>query len=225
MLELIEIVDIVGGEYNCSYLPKKYLEEEYNLFFNFLLKHNSMINRMLYLNRIVIPAQHKYWQEIINEPKYDNSTPQKVDQSNIAHREWEHKLTYSLFQQEELVMHLRKLIDDCITLYCVAKQKFNKSGTPLESIGDLINQKDKFPEFKEHIDYLKTVNDFSNSLKHSIVNPAYVRTGLNEPCIFTVSCKKDKNNNLSYKDMGISINDLIRNFNSFYKTFDAYLKS
>lgn len=150
-MELIEIIDIVSDEYNSRYLPSKYSETKYNLFLNFSLKHMSMINRMLYLNRIVIPAQHKYWQEIINEPKFDNSTPEKVMQSCNSHKEWEHKLTYSLFQQEELIMHLRKLIDDCIALYCVAKQKFNKAGKPLESIGELINQIDKFSEFKKHL--------------------------------------------------------------------------
>ncbi|MDE7082128.1 MAG: hypothetical protein K2O89_00280 [Clostridia bacterium] len=223
-MELIEIIDIVCDEYNSRYLPPKYSEPKYNLFLSFSLKHMSMINRMLYLNRIVIPTQHKYWQETINSPKFDNSTPEKFMQSNIAHREWEHKLTYSLFQQEELIMHLRKLIDDCIALYCVAKQKFNDTGTPLESIGELINQIDKFSEFKAHLDYLKTVNNLSNSLKHSAVNPIYIRIGQNEPCVFTVSSKKDKNKNIIYNDMGISINDLIRNFNSCYKTFDAYLK-
>ena len=224
-MELIKIIDIVCDEYNSRYLPSKYSETKYNLFLNFLLKHMSIINRMLYLNRIVIPTQHKYWKEIINEPKFDNSTPEKLAQSAIAHREWEHKLTYSLFQQEELIMHLRKLLDDCVALYCVAKQKFDKIGNPLESIGELINQIDKFSEFREHLGYLKIVNNLSNSLKHSVVNPIYVRIGQNEPCVFTVSSKKDKNKNLVYNDMGISINDLIKNFNCFYKTFDAYIKS
>lgn len=57
-MELIKIVDIVSGEYNASFLPNKYSDLIYNMYMNFYLKHMSIINRMLYLNEIVIPNLH-----------------------------------------------------------------------------------------------------------------------------------------------------------------------
>lgn len=218
-MELINIVDIVSGEYNASFLPNKYRESIFNMYMNFYLKHMSIINRMLYLNQIVIPNLHYSWQENLSEVHIDNSTYEKLLESNLAHKNWQRKFIYSLLQQEEFVMHLRKLIDDCISLFCVAKQRFNENGKPLESIGELAMNIEKFPEFEKHLLYLRKVNQLSNSLKHSVVHPMF-RIGRDEPSIYSMHLKK----NGSLNDLGESIDILIKDFNDFYCTFDKYLK-
>lgn len=218
-MELIKIIDIACDDYNARFLPNKYTDKKYNMHMNFILKHSSIINRMQYLNEFVIPNLHNSWQENLRVPKIDNSTNEKILETATAQKKWQRNFIYSIFQQEEFVMHLRKLIDDCISLYCVAKQRFNKNGNPLESIGELVYNIDKFPEFKEHLSYLHRVNQLSNSLKHSVVHHL-LRIGCFEPSIYTMHLKKDGILN----DIGESINDLIKNFNNFYDTFDKYLK-
>lgn len=56
------------------FLPDKYNYAKYNMYMNFHLKHMSIINRMLYLNEIVIPNLHYSWQENISGVQIDNST-------------------------------------------------------------------------------------------------------------------------------------------------------
>lgn len=91
---------------------------------------------------------HYSWQENLREVQIDNSTNEEFLESSFAHKNWQRKYIYSLLQQEEFVMHLRKLIDDCISLFCVAKQRCNENDKPLESIGELAMNIEKFPEFE-----------------------------------------------------------------------------
>lgn len=222
-MKQIKITNLVNEEYNYRDLPQKYNDQQYNLYTPFLLKHASIINRLLYLN-VILEKHYKNWQYLICEPKVDTSSTSALNKSTLKHKEWQQKLLYNYYEQEEIIMHLRKSIDDCISLLSIATNCFyinNKTRTsrPFESIGECLNQIDKFEIFKTHIEYLKTINAISNGFKHCVANSTTFKIGKDEPCIFVY-----ENNGLYYNEIGMTLNDLIKGFNEFFSTFDKKLK-
>lgn len=223
IMEKIIITDIVNGMYNSSNLPNKYSKPEYNIFTNIYLKHMNMVNRMIYLNE-KIEEEYNIWLKLLSEPKIDMSSPYAILKSSEEHNAWQRKITDSVFYQEEIIMHLRRVIDDSIVLISIVKNIFTKDKKkkllrPFESIGECLSEFDKFKFLEQHKDFLKLVNELSNSFKHCTVNTMENKIGQNEPCIY-VYTKGDSN---FYNEIGISINGLIRDFNNYYSTFHQIL--
>ena len=222
-MEKIIITDTINGDYNCANLPKKYDKPEYNQSVTFTLKHMSIINRLLYLNK-ALETHYKNWQNLVDFPQIDNSSNFNLLKSALKQKEWQRNLINNYYEQEEIIMHLRKTIDDCISLLSIAtncffKDKKNNILRPFESIGECINQIGKYKIFTPHLNYLKTINAISNGFKHCIANNTMYKIGKEEPCIFVY-----EKNGLYYNEIGISINNLIIGFNEFYATFDSKLK-
>lgn len=222
-MEKIKITDLVNGEYNCRYLPQKYNESQYNRYTTFSLKHMSIINRLIYLNTI-LEQHYNHWQYLICEPKFDNSSTDTLLKSILKHKEWQGKLLYNYYEQEEIIMHLRKSIDDCISLLSIAtncfyKNKKTKISRPFESIGECLEQIDRYKIFKIHKNYLNTINSISNGFKHCIANNITSKIGKDEPCVFVY-----ENDGSYYNEIGITLNTLIKGFNEFFTTFDKKLK-
>ncbi len=222
-MKKINIFDIFNNEYNCSKLPDKYNQPKYNFFTSYILKHMSIVNRMLYINQL-LEKQYSNWAYLVNEKEIDKSN---LYLSLLKHKEWERKLINNYFEQEEFIMHLRKVIDDCISLLSISsdclfydtKRKLNR---PFEMIGELF--KVNFVGFKyllKHKDFLHKINSISNGFKHCVANTMTLKIGINEPCIFVY----ENNKNSYYNDIGISINELIVDFNDFYRTFDSIIKA
>lgn len=222
-MEKIITTDTINGEYNCSKLPQKYNLQKYNQISNFTLKHMAIINRLIYLNKI-LDRHYNNWQTLINKPKIDKSSETAFVSSLLKHKSWEHKFLENYYEQEAIIMHLRKITDDCISLLSIATDILYKIPKTeilryFESIGEWLEQEARYKIFKPHKKFLKTLNDISNGFKHCIANTITFKIGRNEPCIFVY-----ENNGLYYNEIGIPLNSLIVGFNEFYKTFDSKLK-
>ena len=222
-MEQIKITDLVNGEYNCRDLPQKYNNSQYNRYTTFSLKHMSIINRLIYLNTI-LEQHYQNWQYLICEPKIDNSSTDNLFKSILKHKEWQRRFLNNYYEQEEIIMHLRKSIDDCISLLSIAtncfyKNKKTKISRPFESIGEYLQQINEWEIFIPHKPFLQTINYISNGFKHCVANSIPLKIGNNEPCIFVY-----ENNGSYYNEIGITLNSLIKGFNEFFSTFDKKLK-
>lgn len=220
-MEKIILLDIKNNQYNASFLPQKYNQYKYNKFIKFGLKHMSIVNRLIYLNSY-LEKHYKNWEYLISKPNNNLFTLSGI----LEHKNWENKLINNYFEQEEIVMHLRKAIDDCIFLLsivtgCLKKDKKNNIERPYESVGEVVNQIDRFKILKKHKDYLKKVKDISNGFKHCGANTMTLKLGIEKPCIFVY---ENQDNHNYYNEIGIYIDDLVKGFNEFYTTFDAEIK-
>lgn len=227
-MEKIKVVDVVNNEfckndYISTQLPSRCDK--------YILKHMSIVNRLVYINE-KIEIHYNTWKTLINSPKIDHSTVENLIQSALSHKEWQHKLINNYFEQEEIVAHLRKVIDDCIAFYslvynCLYYDKRKKVRRYFESIGEFIDaikhpeeeQRQELIVFSPHLDYLRTINNISNGFKHCIINTTTMKFGRHEPCIF-VYFRDGK----YVSEKGITLNELIIGFNNFYSTFDAIIK-
>lgn len=226
-MEFIKIIDSVdkGITYNGKFLPEKYINTEYNEFFIFNLKHYSIVNRMIYLNS-KIKYLWKEWEDCSNEPT-DNSDEMTLVEFALKHNAWQENLINSYFSKEEFIACLRKVIDECLVLYCVAKNKYKKSGNPLESIGEYLEQKDRFKDFNQYIDFFELINNISNSYKHSIINCQFEIVNRSEPDFYVYCTKEDKTGQYNYfvNPIWVSLDYLIIQFNNFYSYFDNIIKN
>ncbi len=227
-MELIKIIDSVdnGLTYNARFLPRKYTQEEFNHFFKFELKHYSIVNRMIYLNSS-IKHLWKGWSDCLNEPTIDDSNQETFINSILQHKIWQNNFINRYFSKEEFIAGLRKVIDECLVLYCIARQKFKKNGNPLESIGEYLNESNRFKDFDNFIDFFKLINDISNSYKHSIINCQFIGIEKDEPNFYVFVTKNDKNGQFNYlvNSVWITLDNLIKQFNEFYLHFDNILKN
>lgn len=226
-MEKIAIYDLINNEYNSSKLPYRYNASNYNSYGNFTLKHMKLVNRLAYLNKL-LEEQYQIWLTLINEPRIDKSSDIALIQSILKHKEWQNLLTNNNFKQEELIMHLRKAVDECVVLLSIATNCFiegNKNGTkrPFESVGEIINQIDRIKLLKPHKDFLMTINDISNGFKHCVANSVNGKIGKLEPCVFIYTNEKDKREN--YCEIGITINNIVVEFNKFYFTIYSIIKN
>lgn len=227
-MEFIKIIDSVdnGLTYNARYLPEKYNKPIYNKFFNFAIKHYSITNRMIYLNS-KINELWKEWEQSINEPHINTNDKTSLINSAILHKKWEENLINSYYSKEEFIACLRKVVDECLILFCVATQKFKNNGVPIDSIGEYLSKKIKKPDsivraFTAFTDFFVLLNDISNSYKHAIINCQFVID--KEAPGFDVY--KTKHNQIDYhQGIHISLDEIIKKFNVFYNYFDKAIKN
>lgn len=226
-MELIKIIDSVdnGLTYNARFLSEKYKQEEFNHFFTFELKHYSVVNRMIYLNNR-IKNLWKEWKDCLNMPKIDNSNKETLIISTLKHQIWQNNLINIYFSKEEFFAGLRKVIDECLVLYCIAAKKIKKNGNPLESIGEYLNESDRFKDFDNFIDFFKLINDISNSYKHSIINSQFIGIEKDEPIFHVFVTKNDKTGQSNYlvNSTWTTLDDIVKQFNEFYSHFDNIIK-
>jgi len=211
-----------------SSLPDKYRQEEFNIYANFTLKHMSIIKRASYLNER-LDLHYETWKFVrYQEPKSDSSSPINSYRSVIDYKNWEHKYYCGYFEQEEIAMHLRKMIDDSICLLSIATKVYFRTRKgllrPFESIGEFIGQIDKFEGFGVFKSYLQEINELSNGFKHCPANTISTKIGLNEPCIYVY--ENDKNGETyCYKEGGVSISHLTEEYNKFYSKVNEIIKA
>ncbi|WP_349947323.1 hypothetical protein ABFV83_02220 [Lacrimispora sp. BS-2] len=134
---------------------------------------------------------------------------------------------------EELIFHMRRAVDDMISLVWVLEENKKTPGLKMDKlivkdIGNYLNliksDTNEFKAFNDHEEFLNLLNDFANSFKHSFVDSDQSRIGLNEPCIFTLYMKGHLVDEDNYKFHGVSQNSLMDSFNSFFKTYQKHIK-
>lgn len=215
-MELLKLYDQTTPFYCYTYLslPPKYHNREFNKFFNFMLKHMDVEDHIFYTNSIIRKIWEQ-WNRIIKTKSANNGN------EILNHR---NDLIFHFYTVRDFVSNLRKIVDDCLTLYSIATNKYKKNGNPIESIGDYLNQEDRFKDFLINKDFLLMLNDLSNACKHSF--GAEPKIGKDEPCIFVYETKEDKSGQFNYniRELGFSIDNLVVKFNDFYYHFDQILK-
>ena len=215
-MKLLTIYDTLdnGLTYNGSFLPEKYGLPRYNSFFDFHLKHFNIVNRMIYTNTY-IKRLWEQWHFLKNEPIGTSA------EDIMHHLRWQQVLINDRFTQADFISNLRKIVDDCLSLFSVVTNLYHKEkGTPIESIGEYkcITDSD------ENSSFLSNLNNVSNAFKHSILGESMPRIGLEEPCIFIVHLQANRKKQITIDDRGFTLNYFVNEFNNFYKRFDEKLK-
>ncbi len=115
------------------------------------------------------------------------------------------------------VIHdIKYFIDMMIGLTWWISQKDLETKIKVSSIGDYLNEANKdFTFFEEYRDYFQLINDIENANKHSIPNVQNNCIAADEPAVFALYSPHNMNID-NPKFLGITLKDLIRNFNKFY---------
>lgn len=223
----ISVFHVIGGEYNTSDVKDKYFSPAYNTHTNFLYKHMSIVMRILYVNSL-IDKLFDTWACIINEPK-----PPANLQTNqtalcefiIQHSQWQEKCIISLFEQEEFITQLRKITDECISLYSIDKNILKPNGRPYEGVDELLRPIKKgdnklFKDLLSYKDYFITLNNVSKGFKHCVANNITQHIGRDEPCIF-IYYNNSRTQQVDFA--GIAVNKIVAMFNDFYNYFNSII--
>lgn len=220
LLKLFNKLNYGVYSYNCSCLPGKFQNSEYNIFFNFMLAHKDIEDRIFYTNSLI----QKFWSQWQQMQKERTQKPESLTVADIVNSQY--NLLFHYYTGRDLVMNLKKITDECIVLYCIASKKYCNDGTPLEDIGDYINQYEKFKDLNADLDFLKILNKLANACKHSLISENN-KVGKDEPCIYAYETKKDKSGEHLYllDDFGYTLNSLVEQFNTFYTNFQNLLNT
>lgn len=129
---------------------------------------------------------------------------------------------------------LRMIVDELIALlYIVEKRKVlgdYPSKIEIESIGNLLgkwNEK-KFDDVKFFIDYkdfLKNVNDITNTYKHSFINDHIVfYRQLDKPTVYAIRNFNGEFDKQKNKLVAIPLENIVNDFNKMFKEYRILLK-
>ena len=218
-MKLLKIYDTLdnGQTYNGRFLPDKYDLPVYNGFFSFRLKHFNVVNRMIYANTY-IERLWEQWHFLKNEPIGTSS------EDITSHSKWQQVLITDRFTQADFISNIRKIVDECLSLFSVATNQYNSKGMPIESIGEYKGL-DKITDFAANASFLSNLNFVSNAFKHSILGDSMPRIGRDEPCIFIIHLREDKKTKqITVDDRGFTLEYFVNEFNTFYKRFDKIIK-
>ena len=213
LLKLFNQLNYGVYTYNCSCLPAKFQDSEYNLFFNFTLAHKDIEDRIFYTNTLI----QKFWS---HWERIQKEIPVTYKGLNVVN------LIFHYYTGRDIVMNLKRITDECIILYCIACKKYNNDGTPLEDIGQYINQNEKFKDLNSDLGFFKSLNRLANACKHSLISQND-KFGKDEPCIYAYETKKDKSGHHLYilDEFSYSLNSLVEQFNTFYTNFQILLNA
>lgn len=115
-----------------------------------------------------------------------------------------------------IIHDIKYFVDMIIAITWLIAQKGVESEIKVSSIGQYLHQKGKdFTLFDEYRDFFNTVNDIENAYKHSVPNVQNNLIGRDEPCIFALYSRNNKNI-FNPELHGVSLKVLIQEFNKFY---------
>lgn len=113
------------------------------------------------------------------------------------------------------VIHdMRHFVDQMIVIVWVLSQSNRIEKIKVDCIGKYLEQ-NKFTVFENYKLFMQKLNDISNAYKHSASNDLQMFIGRDEPCLFALDANHNRNF-LHPKLDGITINNLVNEFNSFY---------
>ena len=195
--------------YNWNCLPSKYSQKEYNTFFDFHLGHKDIEDRIYYTNCLIL-SLFEQWRRL-------------QDSLYIQTIEGQNAIGIQFYTGKDIVLNIKRIADECMTLYCIATKKYHKDNSFLEDIGQYICESDRFKDFNDNLNFLKELNRLANACKHSLIS-INDKLGKEEPCIFAYETKKDKSAPVyRITQLGYTINYLVDQFNCFYKHFREIL--
>lgn len=168
-------------------------------FGNLLLKLLKIFTRLGHAN-VRISEAHLTWHELVSatwEPSGD-----------IGQR--------GQFFVEEAVYMLRRAADECVGTVWLLAERERTGNYPLaidiDSIGGAISDGRK--DFSRHEQLLTTLNEISNTHKHSFIDSSQSIIGQDEPCVVAFALKR---NDLSReaRTWVVGLDDLVSAFNTF----------
>ncbi len=220
LLKLFNKTNMGVYGYNYFCLPAKFYSNEYNLFFNFMLAHKDVEDRIFYTNSLI----QKFWNQWEQMQKERTLKPENI--TYIDYINSHYNLLFHYYTGRDIVMNLKKITDECIVLYCVASKKYCSDGTLLEDIGEYINQNEKFKDLNADLYFLKVLNKLANACKHSLISENN-KVGKNEPCLYAYETKRYKSGKHLYllNEFGYTLNSLVEQFNTFYSNFQNLLNT
>lgn len=180
-----------------------------------------IFNRLDYLNNTLVSICEKVEIYNINFKKRNGLTSNKV------------KIT-PYIEIIHVMSDLRMIVDELIVLlYIVEKRKVfgdypNK--LEIESTGDLLGKwnENKFDDVKFFIDYkdfLKNVNDITNTYKHSFINDHIIfYRQLEKPTVYAIRNPKKEFDILKNSLIAIPLEDIVIDFNKMFKEYRVLLK-
>jgi len=130
---------------------------------------------------------------------------------------------------EEIVYWLRKTADELIGIIQILSVRIKMESYPTavnpDCIGDLLNDTacPVGQVLKEHLVFLKTLNDASNAYKHSLVNTETGIIGKDEPCVLVLELKWNDLNRSQPRLVGVTLRKVIDQFNAFLQTCDEWI--
>lgn len=114
--------------YNSICLSAKYSESKYNIFFNFILAHKDIEDRIFYTNNLI----KGFWTQWHHITETLNMESAPINSGKFINAEY--NLIFHFYTGRDIVQNLKRIADECVILYCIALQKFRKDNTPLEDI-------------------------------------------------------------------------------------------
>lgn len=132
-----------------------------------------------------------------------------------------------------LVNDVRMIVDELISLLCISEYKTKFGNYPdkikISSIGEFIESSKNDDNtylifFNEYLDYLKTINEISNSYKHSFINSEILFYRQKEYPIILAG--KNQYNKITNQRVLIAENleNFIENFNKLFQNYLVEIK-
>lgn len=179
--------------------------------YGFLLKIMNMICSLDETNRNIIRV-NQAWESINNSNEesmiYNTRTLHIIHSAN-AH----------------IIHDIRRFIDDIISMHWILSQQVFVSDVKISGLGNYLNNMNKeYKVFDNFKSFLTLINDIENAYKHSIANNMSTLIGRDEPYIFALYSKNNKNF-LNPRLIDIPLKELIMNFNEFYKISFSMLEN
>lgn len=175
MKQMINIDDYVGKRGNYIISENRIFKQRFS---TLELKHVNLILRISRINKLCLEHTKKWKKE---KDKWRNTN------YNFA------------FLQEEIIYHLRRAVDDMISIVWMQNQFENEnfvSKIAIDSIGRYLNHKNtELKCFDECTDFLETINDISNSYKHSFYQSVQILISQEEPAFYVYTYKANDTSN------------------------------
>lgn len=191
MKQKINIDNYIGRDGHYIFPENRKFKQEFSIL---ELKH---VNLMLRINRI-------------NKLCFEHSKRWKKEKNK-----WRNTNYKFAFLQEEIIYHLRRAVDDMISIVWTQNQFENEkyvSKVEIDSIGRYLNQKKvELDCFDECTDFLKIINDISNSYKHSVYQTVQTLISQEEPTFYVFAYKFNDVNN-GEKEYLYKQSDLLEGF-------------
>jgi hypothetical protein len=115
-----------------------------------------------------------------------------------------------------IIADIRHYIDMSIAITWYLWSGRKNSNIKIDSIGKYLSKKnDRFKEYDQFKSFMNLVNAISNAYKHSIPNLHLNIVGRDEPCLFTLASKGNKDI-FHPQFLGVALSELIFEFNHYF---------
>lgn len=117
-----------------------------------------------------------------------------------------------------IIHDIRRFIDDIISIHWILSQTEIVTEVKMCGLGPYLSDANRvYNPFDSFRDFLMLINDIENAYKHSIANNMSTLIGRDEPYIFALYSKNNKDF-LHPQLIQVPLKELIVQFNKFYKT-------